>query len=82
MIRVNMHEAKSRLSELVKAVESGKQTVVLCRGGVEVAELRGRPPVTKKKRVLRFDPALAPVLAPGYDPTEPASEDEWPEECR
>ena len=40
MITVNMHEAKSRLSELVKAVEDDAETVVICRQGEPVAELR------------------------------------------
>ena len=42
MITVNMHEAKTRLSELVKAVEEQNETVVLCRDGREVAEIRRR----------------------------------------
>ena len=33
MITVNMHEAKTRLSELVKAVEDRNEVVVLCRDG-------------------------------------------------
>ena len=37
-----MHEAKTRLSELVKAVETTGELVVLCRDGVEVAEIRRR----------------------------------------
>jgi antitoxin (DNA-binding transcriptional repressor) of toxin-antitoxin stability system len=42
MITVNMHEAKTRLSELVKAVEERNETAVLCRDGREVAEIRRR----------------------------------------
>lgn len=38
MIVVNMHEAKTRLSELVRLVEAG-ETVVLARNGTPVAEL-------------------------------------------
>ena len=38
MITVNMHEAKSRLSELVKAVEERDEVVVLCRDGHEAAQ--------------------------------------------
>ena len=34
-----MHEAKTRLSEIVKAVEERNETVVLCRDGHEVAEI-------------------------------------------
>jgi hypothetical protein len=33
VITVNMHEAKSRLSELVKAVEDDNETVILQRHG-------------------------------------------------
>ena len=42
-----MHEAKSRLSELVRLVESGEK-VVLARNGTPVAELV--PAATRKKR--------------------------------
>lgn len=38
MITVNIHEANTRLSELVKAVEERNETVVLCRDGREIAE--------------------------------------------
>lgn len=81
MISVNMHAAKTRLSELVRTVETTGELVVLCRNGEEVAEIRPRA----KRRVFRHltpDPRLRPTLAPGYDPTEPASAEEWPEDCR
>jgi len=38
MLTVNMHEAKSRLSELVRMVEAGEK-VVLARNGTPVVEL-------------------------------------------
>jgi prevent-host-death family protein len=82
MITANMHEAKSRLSELVKAVEEGGEIVILQRNGKPVAEIR---PYSKPKivrRDLRPEPSLRPIFAPGYDPAEPLSDDEWPEECR
>jgi antitoxin (DNA-binding transcriptional repressor) of toxin-antitoxin stability system len=74
-----MHEAKTRLSELVKAVETQGETVILCRNGLSVAEIRSHPEV-KEKRELKVHPELAGKLL--YDPTEPASDDEWPEEFR
>jgi len=79
-----MHEAKSRLSALVKAVEEEGETVVLQRNGVPVAEIhRYAPPSAQPiRRDLTPDPALRPILAPGYDPAEPLGEDEWPEDCR
>jgi antitoxin (DNA-binding transcriptional repressor) of toxin-antitoxin stability system len=78
VVRVNMHEAKSRLSELVRAVEERGETVVLCRDGVEVAEIRRRP-ARRTLRNLTPDPRLRVELAPGFDPTEPLSRDEWPD---
>jgi antitoxin (DNA-binding transcriptional repressor) of toxin-antitoxin stability system len=81
MITVNMHEAKTRLSELVKAVEERGEVVVLCRGGREVAEIRRRGP-RRRVRTLTPDPKLRVEYAPGYDPTEPLTESEWPADQR
>jgi len=47
MVVVNMHEAKTRLSELVRLVEAGEK-VVLARNGTPVAELV--PATLPKKR--------------------------------
>ena len=81
MITVNMHEAKTRLSELVKAVEERNEVVVLCRDGREVAEIRGR---TKRRqaRTLKPDPRFRVEFAPGYRPDEPLTENEWPRDLR
>jgi len=81
MVRVNMHEAKTHLSELVRAVEERNETVVLCRDGVEVAEIRRRP-ARRKIRDLSPDPRFLVELAPGYHPAEPLSDDEWPDGAR
>jgi antitoxin (DNA-binding transcriptional repressor) of toxin-antitoxin stability system len=78
---VNMHDAKTRLSELVKAVEERDEIVVLCRDGREVAEIRRR---VKRRRVRNLTPSarFRVEFAPGYRPTEPLAEDEWPENLR
>ncbi|MCL4849073.1 MAG: type II toxin-antitoxin system Phd/YefM family antitoxin [Acidobacteria bacterium] len=81
MITVNMHEAKTRLSELVRAVEERGETVVLCRDGQEVAEIRRRP-ARRRARNLRPDPRFRVEFAPGYTPTEPLDDTEWPEDLR
>ena len=81
MITVNMHEAKTRLSELVKAVEERNETVVLCRDGREVAEIRRRVK-RRAARNLTPDPRFRVTVAPGYHPAEPLSEDEWPDMVR
>ena len=77
MITVNMHDAKTRLSELVRAVEERNETVILCRDGREVAEIRRR---AKRRRVrsLEPDPRFRVTFGPGYDPAEPLTDDEWP----
>ena len=80
MITVNMHEAKTRLSELVKAVEQG-ETVILCRDGHEVAEIRRRAK-RGQARNLTPDPRFRVEFARGYKPDEPLSEDEWPSKLR
>ncbi len=82
MITVNMHEAKTRLSELVKAVETQGETVILCRNGTEVAEIRAVRREPLNRMLIPPDPALRVELAPGYDPAEPLSEDEWPSGCQ
>lgn len=85
MIRVNMHEAKTRLSELVKAVEERGETVILQRHGRPVAEIHACSELTlagAAERDLTPDSALRPVFAAGYDPAEPLADDEWPAEAR
>ncbi len=80
MITVNMHEAKTRLSELVQSVERGDE-VMICRNGKPVVRLPLVAPA-HGRRNLEPDPALVPTFAPAYDPAEPLSDDEWPEDCR
>lgn len=49
MIRINVHEAKAKLSEYLARVEAG-ETVVICRRNVPVAELRAAPRVSREAR--------------------------------
>ena len=76
-----MHEAKTRLSELVRAVEERNEVIVICRDGVEVAEIRRRG---KRRRVRNLEPdsRFLVTFAPGFDPAEPLADDEWPTEDR
>ena len=64
----------------MKAVEERNETVVLCRDGHEVAEIRRRVK-RRSRRNLMPDPSLHAELAPDYDPTEPLG-DEWPGDLR
>ena len=81
MKTVNMHEAKTRLSELVKAVEERNEVVVLCRNGREVAEIRRRSP-RRRARSLAPNARFRAEYAPGYQPTEPLAGDEWPQDLK
>jgi prevent-host-death family protein len=80
MITVNTHEAKSRLSSLLASVEDKGEVVVICRHGKPVAELRAIDPRRTAPNPLQMHPELAATIL--YDPTEPASEEEWPSEFR
>ena len=80
MITVNTHEAKTRLSKLLAAVEEKGEVVLICRNGRPVAEMKAVAAPSLKP--LQLDPSLKVTFAPGFDPMEPASEQDWPEECR
>ena len=54
---------------------------MLCRDGREVAEIRRRAK-RLKVRDLAANPRFWVEYAPGYDPAEPLSDDEWPEDLR
>jgi len=85
MINVNIHEAKTNLSALVRAVEERGETVILQRHGKPVAEIHAygsRGDAGGSTRDLKPDPALMPRLAEGYAPAEPLAADEWPPELR
>ena len=58
MIKVNLAEAKTRLSQYVASVERG-ETVVLCRRNVPVAEIRRLPRPLTERRPVGTDPDLA-----------------------
>ena len=81
MKTVNMHEAKTRLSELVRAVEERNEVIVLCRDGREVAEIRRRGR-RRHARTLVPDERFWVEFTPGYSPTEPLAEEEWPEDLK
>lgn len=62
MPSVNMHEAKSRLSALVEAVESGKESeIVIARNGRPAARL---VPVEPARKPIRFGLAKGKWVIP------------------
>jgi len=78
MIIVNTHEAKSKLSALLAAIEENGEVVVICRNGKPVAEMKAASAAPPNR--LAPDPSLYVELS--YDPTEPVTEEEWPSEHR
>ena len=81
MITVNMHEAKSKLLQLLAEVEEHGEVIVIYRSGKPVAEIKA---IQGSMIGDRFtpDPALKVTFAPGFNPVEPATEKDWPEENR
>jgi prevent-host-death family protein len=79
MITVNTHEAKSQLSKLLAAVEEDGEVVLICRSGKPVAEMKA---VKSAHDRLKADRALRVKFSPGFQPTEPATEEDWPEDAR
>ena len=57
MIKVNLADAKSRLSQYLDSVERG-EIVVLCRRNVPVAEIRRLPKPLTEPRPIGTDPHL------------------------
>ncbi|HSB61852.1 MAG TPA: type II toxin-antitoxin system prevent-host-death family antitoxin [Vicinamibacteria bacterium] len=57
MKKVNIHEAKARLSDLVDRVAEG-ETVIVCRRNVPVAELRPLPQARRRRRPVGLVPGL------------------------
>jgi len=78
MITVNMHEAKSRLSELVRAVEEQGEIVTICRQGKPVVRLAA----VKSETVdhFRANRRLKGKLI--ENPMVGVPEVAWPEESR
>jgi prevent-host-death family protein len=75
MITVNIHEAKTRLSSLLAALEETGEVIRICRNGKPVAEIR---PLEPKKNPLRLHPQLRKVEF-HEDPVAPLRPDDWPD---
>jgi prevent-host-death family protein len=71
-MQVNVHEAKTRLSQLLELVEEG-ETVVIARNGEPVAELVA----TRRRGGFPFGIAREePLVAPGDQWWQPMSDEE------
>ena len=74
MPKVNIHEAKTRLSAILLAVEEKGETFVICRNGKPLAELGPR----RRTGRLTVHPVLSKIKI-NYDPVEDLAPDEWGE---
>ena len=54
MVKINIAEAKARLSAVLESVERG-ETVVLCRRNVPIAEIRALPRAPAEERPVGID---------------------------
>jgi len=77
MKTVNVHEAKTNFSRLLARVEKDSASIVICRNGEPIADLVPH----KFKNRIQPHPVLSKIKIK-YDPTEPASENEWPKRFR
>ncbi len=75
MVAVNTHQAKTRLSSLLALVEEQGETVLICRNGKPVAELRALSPVVDP---LVKHPELSGVVF-HQNPSAPLEPGDWPE---
>lgn len=78
MIVVNTHEAKTRLSQLLASVEDKHEKVRICRHGKAIADI---VPIADEINHLAQHKEIMHVKIL-CDPTQPAAEDEWPEQYR
>ena len=77
MKTLNIHETKTHLSTLLKEIEATGEKIVICRNGKPIADLSQHRPIDR----LSTHPELSKIEI-NYDPTEPATEEDWPESAR
>lgn len=66
-LRLNMHEAKTRLSEVIAKLKPGDR-VVLCRRNRPVAEIRPLPAQSPEPRPVGMGKGLAHVPPSFFEP--------------
>jgi len=74
---VNVHDAKTRLSALLAEIEKSGRRIVICRNGEPVADL-----VPHQREVSMAADKKLGAIKVNYDPTEEASEADWPPDAR
>ena len=77
MKSVNVHDAKTGLSGLLAEIEKSGKRIVICRNGKPVADL-----VPHHRAVSMAADKKLGAIEVNYDPTEEASEADWPPDAR
>ena len=77
MKTVNVHDAKTGLSGLLAEIEKSGKRIVICRSGKPVADL-----VPHRREVSMAADKKLGAIKVKYDPTEEASETDWPFDAR
>lgn len=75
MLRVNAQEVETTFPSLLAAVEKQGESILICREGKPVAEIR---PVRPQETRLRLHPQLSQVEF-REDPMLPLEVEDWPE---
>lgn len=72
--KINVHEAKTKLSAVLAQIEKTGESVVICRNGKPIAELG---PLKKRGGSrLGKHPVMSKIKV-NYDLTEALTEEEW-----
>lgn len=79
--RINIYEAKTHLSELIKQVQEMGEPYTICKNNKPVVDIVVHEEVPTKFDPLKQDPALVGTAVYRCDPLG-STEDLWPEEYR
>lgn len=74
--KLNIHEAKTKLSAVLAQIEKTGRKVLICRNGEPVAELS---PIKKGVGSRLGKHPIMSKIQIHYDPTEDLSDEEWGE---
>ncbi len=79
--RINIYEAKTHLSEVIKQVQETGEPYTICKNNKPVVDIVVHEEAEKKKKLPKPLPEFDGKGGYLCDPLE-STEDLWPEECR
>jgi prevent-host-death family protein len=79
--RINLYEAKTHLSELIKTVQETGMPYTICKNNKPVVDIVVHKMIPMDFDPLEQDPKLKGTATYLCDPLEPTV-DLWPEDCR